>query len=159
MVNEKRGTLQVIAVANFIIAALFVVFSLPFFWRQVRVLTTWPTVDGQVLSSEVVSHGSGHEQLYGARIRLLLTVDSKPVTAELIGMESRNYEATWAHVAQYAVGSHHPIRYDPHDPSQVRLAAGWNSRFFALPLIVFGAGVAFALVGLFFSALPGKITT
>jgi len=56
--SEKRGTLRVIAAANFIFCGLFVLFSLPYFWRQVQVLRNWPEVDAQVLRSEVVSEPS-----------------------------------------------------------------------------------------------------
>ena len=74
-VSEKHGTLRVIAAANFIFAALFLIFSLPFFWHQVQVLRTWPETDAQVLQSEVVAGPpSGHDNLYRAKLQVLYTV-------------------------------------------------------------------------------------
>jgi hypothetical protein len=146
-VSEKRGTLRMIAAANFIFAAIFLVFSLPFFWRQVQVLRHWPETDAQVLQSEVVAQSEGHENVYRAKLKLLYTVNNQPITSDLTSFESRNYEATLQRVAQFPVGSHHRVRYDAADPSQARMGAGWNTTFFALPLIVFGMAMVFVLIG------------
>jgi len=146
--SEKRGTLRVIAAANFIFAALFVIFSLPFFWRQVQVLRSWPETDAQVLRSEVVTARSeGHEMLYRARLRMLYTVGGNPVTTDLTSFESANYEATLRRTGQFPVGSHHAVRYDPANPAQARVGAGWNRTYFALPLIVLIMAVVFAFIG------------
>jgi Protein of unknown function (DUF3592) len=147
-VSEKRGTLRMIAAANFIFAALFVIFSLPFFRRQVQVLHQWPETDAQVLRSEVVTApASGHENVYRAELQVLYTVTGQPVTSELTSFESTNYDATLRRTQQFPVGSHHAVRYDPANPSQARIGAGWNRTFFALPLIVLTMAVFFALVG------------
>jgi hypothetical protein len=147
-VSEKRGTLRLIAAANFIFATLFLLFSLPFFWRQVQVLRQWPETDGQVLRSEVVTAPpSGHENLYRAELQVLYTVAGQPVTSELTSFESTNYEATLQRTQQFPVGSRHRVRYDPANPAEARMGAGWNATFFALPLIVLAMAVFFALVG------------
>jgi len=147
-VSEKHGTLRVIAAANFIIAVIFLVFSLPFFWRQVQVLRNWPETDAQVLRSEVVSGPpAGHENVYRAKLQVLYTVAGQPVTPELTSFESSSYEATLRRTQQFPVGSHHAVRYDPANPTQARLGAGWNRTFFALPLIVLAMAAFFACVG------------
>ena len=148
MSSEKRGTLRVIAAANFIFAALFVIFSLPFFWRQVQVLRSWPETEAQVLRSEVVTERSeGHEMLYRAKLQMLYTVGGNPVTTDLTSFESANYEATLQRSEQFPVGSHHAVRYDPANPAQARVGAGWNRTYFALPLIVLTMAVVFAFIG------------
>jgi hypothetical protein len=142
-----------IAAASFIFAAIFFVFSLPFFWNQVRVLR-WPETDAQVLRSEVVTGApEGHESLYRAQLLVLYTVAGRPVTSELTSFESRNYEATLQRTQQFPVGSHHVVRYDPANPSQARLGAGWNRTFFALPLIVLSMAALFLCVGAAFAAV------
>jgi len=144
----KSGILEFFAAACFVLAVLFLGFSLPFFWKQARVLQTWPQVQAQVLRSEVVAEpGPGHEQLYSAKIVLLYAVGESPKTAELTSFRSSNYEATAAHVAEFAVGSRHPIRYDPGDPAQARIGAGWNLRFFTVPLLLTVMGAGFAVIG------------
>ena len=147
-VSEKHGTLRIIAAANFIFAAIFFVFSLPFFWRQVQVLRYWPEVEAQVLRSEVVAQPSGHENLYRAKLQVLYTVSGQPITADLTSFESTNYEATRQRTEQFQVGSYHQVRYDPANPAQARLGAGWNRIFFALPLLVLGIAMVFVLAGL-----------
>jgi len=144
----------VIAAANFIFATLFLIFSLPFFWRQVQVLWNWPETDAQVLRSEVVTESSaGHEMLYRAKLQVLYTVSGSPITSDLTSFESTNYEATLRRVEQFPVGSHYAVRYDPANPAQARLGAGWNRTYFALPLIVLAMAVVFAFVGAVFLAV------
>jgi Protein of unknown function (DUF3592) len=153
-VSEKRGTLRVIAAANLIFATLFLIFSLPFFWRQVEVLRNWPETDAQVLRSEVVTEPStGHEMLYRAKLQVLYTVNGSPITSDLTSFDSTNYEATLRRTEQFPVGSHHQVRYDPASPAQARIGAGWNRTYFALPLIVVAMATVFAFVGAVFLAV------
>jgi hypothetical protein len=77
----------------------------------------------------------------------MYTVAGQPIVAELTSFESKNYEATLGRTEQFPVGSHHPLRYDPANPSQARVGAGWNKTFFALPIIVGVTGLFFFLVG------------
>jgi len=153
-VSEKPGTLRVIAAANFIFAAIFVIFSLPFFWHQLQVLRHWPETDAQVLRSEVVNQpAAGHENVYRAKLQVLYTVAGQPITADLTSFESTNYEATFQRTEQFPVGSHHPVRYDSANPSQARLGAAWTTTFFALPLMVLGMAVLFGFIGTVFLAV------
>jgi hypothetical protein len=145
--NERRGTLQAIGVANLIICVIMVIFSVPFYLHQISVLRSWPTADAQVLRSDVVvDRISKNEQLYSAKLGLLYTVDGKPITAELTSFQDQNYKKTRARADEFVVGSHHEIRYSPNDPQQARIGAGWNARFFALPLIVSGVGALFGVL-------------
>jgi hypothetical protein len=146
--SEKGGTLRVIAAANFIFFGLFVLFSLPYFWRQVQVLRTWPETNAQVLRSEVVSQPpQGHEILYRAKLQVLYTVAASPITSDLTSFESTNYQATLQRTGEFPVGSHHAVRYDPANPAQARIGAGWNRTYFALHLIILTMGAVFALIG------------
>ena len=142
--TEKHGFLLFLGVANLILCTLFVILSLPFFWRQYQILQTWPETEAQVLRSEVVTQPAPpHEQVYAASLQVLYTVETKAITAELISFQSRNYQQTADRAAQYRVGSRHAIRYDPHAPSQARIGAGWNLRFFLVPLVMLGMGAIF----------------
>jgi hypothetical protein len=144
LTSEKHGLLLFLGVANLILCTLFVILSLPFFWRQYQVLQTWPEIQAQVLRSEVVTQPAPpHEQLYAASLQVLYTVEARPITAELISFQSRDYQQTADRAAQYRVGSRHPIRYDPHAPTQARIGAGWNLRFFLVPLVMLGMGLIF----------------
>ncbi len=133
-----------LGVANLILCTLCVILSLPFFWQQYRVLQTWPETEAQVIRSEVVTQPAPpHQQLYAASLQVLYTVDGRPITAELTSFQSQNYQQTADRAAQFRVGSRHLIRYDPHDPTQARIGAGWNLRFFIVPLVMLGMGAVF----------------
>lgn len=145
--NERSGTLQTIAVACLIIGVILLIFSAPFYIHQIGVLRSWPTADAQVLRSDVVvDRISQHEQFYSAHIGLLYTVQGKPITTEVTSFQDQDYIKTRARASDFQVGSHHEIRYSPSDPLQARIGAGWNARFFALPLIVSGCGAVFILI-------------
>jgi hypothetical protein len=151
MSSDKRGGLQFFGVACLILCSLFVIFSLPFFWTQIRVLRTWPATQAQVLRSDVVTQPApAHEQLYAAQLQLLYTVEGKPIIVDLTSFQSKNYEETQRRAAEFTVGSRHPLLYDPHDPTQARVGAGWNTRFFAVPLLLLAMGAAFAIIAAVF---------
>ncbi len=144
--NHKRDILQFTGVACLIVCVLFAIVSLPFFWKQYQVLHSWPITDAQVLRSDTVSEpASEHEQLYVAKLQILYTVDGRPITTELTSFESSNYQSTESRASEFAVGSHHAVRYDPRNPTQARIGAAWDRKFFALPLLVLGMGAAFGL--------------
>ncbi len=123
------------------------VLSLPFFWGQIQVLRSWPVRQAQVLRSQVVTQPAAkHDQLYAATIQIVYVANGQPVTAELTSFQSSNYEETVRRAAEFPVGSRQAIRYDPHNPAQARIGAGWNRRFFAVPLITLGCGLVFVAV-------------
>ena len=146
MSREKRGTLQVIGITFLLICVFMLIFALPAFLRQWRVLRNWPSADAQIIRSDVVVERlSQHEQMYSARLGILYTVDGKPVTTELTSFQDQNYQTTRARADEFPVGSHHEIRYDPQNPRQARIGAGWNRRFFAVPILVFSIGAVFGI--------------
>ena len=137
--------------ACLIVGGLFLIFSLPFFWGQIQVLRSWPVRQAQVLSSRVVVEPtSKHDQLYSAKLEIVYAVDGRPMTSELTSFQSSNYEETARRAAEFPVGSRHAIRYDPNNPTQARIGAGWNRRFFAVPLITAGVGMCFVVLGVVF---------
>lgn len=151
MSAERRGTLQFIGVANLIVCALFVILSIPFFLGQIHVLRAWPMTDARVTKSAVVNlPAPKHSQLYAAQLQISYTVNGQPQTADLTSFQSSSYQATVQRAAEFPVGSMHEIRYDPEHPNQARIGAGWNRRFFAVPLITLGCGLCFALLALGF---------
>jgi hypothetical protein len=147
LISEKRSILVLFGVANLILCTLCVILSLPFFWQQYQVLRTWPETEAQVIRSEVVTQPAPpHQQLYAASLQVLYTVDGRPITAELISFQGQNYQQTADRAAHFRVGSRHAVRYDPHDPMQARIGAGWNLRFFIVPLVMLGMGAIFGVI-------------
>jgi hypothetical protein len=156
---ERRGTLQFIGVACLIVCGLFMIMSLPFFLGQIHVLRSWPVTQAQVVKTEVVTlPTSKHDQLYAANLKISYTVNGKSFSAEMSSYQSSNYAETQRRAAEFPVGSVREIRYDPNNPDQARIGAGWNRRFFAVPLITLGCGLAFGLLaaGFFIAAKFGS---
>lgn len=146
--KEKRGVLQLFGFATLILCALFVIFSVPFFWAQIQVLRNWRVTQAQVLRSNVVAQPApDHRQLYAAKLQLVYTVDAKPIVGELTTFEGKKYEDAQTRAAEFPVGSRHEIRYDPRDPTQARIGSGWKRRFFAVPLVLFSIGGVFGMIG------------
>jgi hypothetical protein len=159
MTAERRGTLQLIGVACFILFVLFAIFSIPLFWGQIRVLRSWPVRQAEVISSQVVTRPAGkHDQLYTAQIRIVYVVDGRPVSAELSSYQSNDYASILRRADEFPAGSRHAVRYDPAHPAEARIGAGWNRRFFAVPIITLACGLAFAAIaaGLFIAARVGS---
>jgi hypothetical protein len=149
--SERRGSLQFIGVANLIVCGLFVILSLPFFMGQIRVLRSWPVTDARVIDSQIVTvPTTKHDQLYAAKLKIRYAVDGNAITADLTSFQSKDYEETQHRAAEFPVGSHRDIRYDPNNPEQARIGAGWNRHFFAVPLITLGCGLSFGLLALGF---------
>ena len=144
---NRRGTLQLIGVACLIVFALFMVVAALLFWEQIHVLRSWPVRQALVTRSEVITAPAGrHGQLYSAHIEVAFVVDGQPVTTELTSFQSDNYQQTSRRAAEFPAGSRHVIRYNPRAPRQVRIGAGWNRRFFAVPLITVACGAFFGLL-------------
>ena len=101
---------------------------------------------------------SKHDQLYAAKLQIDYAVNGKTITADLTSFQSSNYAETQRRATEFPVGSRREIRYDPTNPEQARIGAGWNRRFFAVPLITLGCGLSFGLLalGFFISARLGK---
>jgi hypothetical protein len=153
--SETRGVLQFFGVALLIVAGLFAIFSLPFFWQQIQVLRSWPVRQAQVIGSQlVVLPTAKHDQLYAASLQIAYAVDGKPLIAKLTSFQSSNYQRTARRAAEFSVGTRCTIRYDPRNPQEARIGAGWNRRFFAVPLITLGCGLFFAALaaGFFLAA-------
>ena len=91
-------------------------------------------------------------------LKIAYTVNGKAITADLTSFQSSNYAETQRRATEFPVGSLREIRYDPNNPEQARIGAGWNRRFFAVPLITLGCGLLFGLlaVGFFIAARFGK---
>ncbi len=153
--SRPSGVLQFLGVACLVVGGIFAILSLPFFWGQAQVVRSWPVRQAQILRSQVVTLPTAkHDQLYAAQLKIVYVVNGQPITSELSSFQSSNYEETVRRAADYPVGSRRAIRYNPRNPSDARIGAGWNRRFFAVPLITLGCGLFFAAIatGLFLAA-------
>lgn len=147
--------LPIITAANLVICVAFVLFSVPFYYKQIHILHTWPAADAQVVRADVVPahlEVTGENQKYfDSDVQFLFTVNGAPHIAEIFSHRSPNIEKVRYETGKFPVGSHRRILYNPENLTDVRVNAGYNRRFFFAPLLITGFGVIFGLfAGLFY---------
>jgi len=144
-------------------AAIFLAFVLPLLflagllaWHQYRILTSWPAVDAVVARvdwTSTMTHNSRQPiTSYGARLTFRYTAQGRVYDSSAdLGYNSSLRSDIEHWMAQMPVGSHQRIRYDPHNPAHISLAAEYTPRSFAVPytLAKWAAIIAAVGVGLY----------
>jgi hypothetical protein len=118
--------------------------------RQYTILKTWPTVEAEVSRSEVVrGHDDEGNVMYGLDLEFTYTVkEKKYATPSASPYRTSSRKAMEEKAGTYAVGTRHPIRYDPDNPGEMRFDVGYNLGFFFVPVLLGGMGLVFATIGL-----------
>jgi uncharacterized protein DUF3592 len=146
-------------------AAIFLAFVLPMLflagllaWHQYRILTTWPAVDAVVARADWTSTTTRNSRppitSYGARFTFRYTARGRVYdsSAELgYGSTNRSDIERW--LAQLPVGSHQRVRYDPHNPAHISMAAEYTPLSFAAPYTLAKWAAIIAAVGVFLYGL------
>jgi hypothetical protein len=117
--------------------------------RQYTVLKTWPTVEAEVVRSEVISHRDSEGiTMYRAAIDFRYSVNGVEYTVPTSSSySSSSYNSIKSDVDAYAPGTRHAIRYNPTDPHDMRYDVGYNFGFLFLPVLFGGMGIVFAGLG------------
>jgi hypothetical protein len=153
----SAGVLPLIAIANLIVCLAFFAFSLPFYWKQIHILHSWPAVDSQVIRAEVVPArtevSSDGQKYYDSDVQFLFTVNGTPHVAEIFSHRSPKIEKVRYETDKFPVGSHRGLRYNPANLTDVRVGAGYNRRFFFAPLLITGFGLIFGIFAAMFTAM------
>ena len=126
--------------------------------RQYAILTAWPTVEATVTRSRVVRYYGRHGATYQAEMQFRYTVDGKTFdTPSGPGYSTSNYLGMKRMADRFAPGTRHPIRYNPADPNDIRMNAGYTFGFFFLPTLFAGLGVLFSGLGITLLLASGSI--
>jgi hypothetical protein len=117
--------------------------------RQYTILKTWPSVEAEVVKSEVISYrDSEGDVMYKAAIDFRYTVDGKEYTVpSSSSYSSSSYSSMRSKVNAYAPGTRHPIRCNPSDPGDMRFDVGYNFGFFFVPFLLGVMGIVFTAFG------------
>ncbi len=111
--------------------------------QQVKIVKSWPQVEGTVTSSRV-GHYQGSRMMYDAEVEFRYRVAGREyVSAAPDDYSSSSYREMERRAGAYPEGSRHHIRYNPEDPREIRYSAGYTAGFFFLPLIFGGLGLVF----------------
>ena len=117
--------------------------------RQYTILTAWPTVEATVTRSRVVRSFGRRGAHYRAEMQFRYTVDGKTFdTPSDPGYSTSDYLGMKKMADDFAPGTRHPIRYNPADPNDIRMNAGYTLGFFLLPTVFAGLGVLLSGLGI-----------
>jgi hypothetical protein len=152
VVTTKRNALRP---AGAIFAATGVILLSVAGWlanRQYTILSSWPTVQATVVKSRVVRyHGRRGSTTYEAEMEFRYTVGGSTYqTPTDAGYSTSSYLTMKHMVDAYPPGSERMIRYNPADPNDIRMNAGYNFGFFFVPVLLGGMGIFFSGLGLVF---------
>jgi hypothetical protein len=152
MKRAIRTTLCVIALACLVFFLIGLLFAVPPFIQQVKVIRSWPAADAQVLRSEVVPlRTDSGQMLYDTLLVLAYQVNGRPYVSGVGSPhQSTHYERKKKQADRFLPGSRTEVRYNPHDPSDIRIQAGYNVHFFAIPIFISGVAAIFGLLALLF---------
>lgn len=123
-----------------------------FGWWQHRILTTWVDSEAQVEGARVTVSVSGGQDgasvSYGASIQFRYRAAGVEYVSESRSSNgSGSREDMERVVAAFQPGTRCTIKYNPGDPREIRHDAGYTYDFFALPLIMGGAGLGMLAFG------------
>ncbi len=106
------------------------------------------------MRSDVVQIHLGTQTMYDTQLTFVYTLRGEPRVSTISAMHpTPEVEPQQAHAAEFVVGTHHRLQFNPRDPAQVRLHSEGNLRSFRVPLWIGFAGIFFGLVaGAFFAA-------
>jgi Protein of unknown function (DUF3592) len=156
MQAETRGMLRLVGVAFLIFCFGFLLLSAPFWYQQWNVLHTWPTVDAEVLRSEVISMTVGRKTMYDVLLQFRFRSGDRIFdTLYKSNRFSGSRERKQHEADRFPVGSHIRILHQPGNPAKVRLDPGYNLRFFAIPALLTALGIICALAGSAFFVAAG----
>ena len=128
--QKRRSTLFLLWF--FLIAGLLSLLYSRYGLKLIRASTTWPSVEGQVVSASVEHAGHFHKGPdYYASVTYRYQVDGEVYTSnryELItgGRYYYNRDDAAEEIRPYPVGASVQVFYDPSDPAQAVLSPGPN---------------------------------
>jgi hypothetical protein len=105
---------------------------------QLAVVTTWPTVEGRVTKSQVLSQDEG----YQPQVEFRYMVHGEEFVAKTVpATGTSSYPQAKRVVDHFSEGTQHAIRYNPSHPAEINANAGYTLDFFLQPIVLAGAGV------------------
>lgn len=118
-------------------------------WQQVDATVTQCRMNSrQETNRDSDEHRTTTTTIYTLELALRYSVAGREYTTPAKSSYGTGVYAVMLHQTQeYAVGTHHSIRYNPEDPNQIRYDVGLNMGFLMTPLLLGIFGVVFTLLG------------
>jgi len=123
-----------------------------------EILNNWPEVQAEVTHSELTySRSRSGSSMYSAVYVFRYTADGREfMSRDGPGYSTSSYSSMEEKVKKYAPATRHPIRYNPANPQEIRIEAGYNFSTFGIPLGVAAGGLVFFGLGLGVARTGGR---
>ena len=146
--QHKRGD-RIFAGALIVLGLVFLGFAFRTGKYQLSILTSWPRISAEVKEATITNGQDQDDQtVYSMRVKFRYTVNGKQYeTSSGPGYSTENDSEMKSMANVYAPGSHHPIRYNPTNPKDIRFNAGALFPSFLIPVFCGVAGIAFSVWG------------
>ena len=149
MQKNSRATISVFAIASFLFGIASIALALPFFFKQSAVVRNWPSAMANVKGSEVVQITQGGQKLWATRFELSFEADGKFVVATVNGYRQAALRERVEEAAQrFPAGSTRLVRYNPQNPSDIRLDTDQPRRYYQLPIALGITGAIFVVIAM-----------
>ncbi len=149
MQNNSRVTISVFAIASFLFGLASIALATPFFWKQYSVVRNWPAATAIVRSSEVVQITQAGQKLWATRFEFSFDANGHIVMATVNGYRQGVERSSVEEAAQrFPRGSSRVVRFNPQNPSDVRLDTDQPKRYYQLPLALTITGAVFIAISM-----------
>lgn len=115
-------------------------------YHRFQVVERWPTVVAEVTRSRVVFISQNRQARHTAEYSFSFRANGVPYTSSASVVTS-DYREAQELVSRHPAGSTRRILYNPKNPAEIELSAGYTPAFFKLPLILALVSLAFIFVG------------
>ncbi len=155
MKADSRTALRVIAVANLIFCAVGIVFALPIYWEEYRILRNWPGTPARVMRSQVVPlETKSGQKLYALYVEFAYQVNGRNYLGAVSSPhQSTSFQRKKKQADRFVPGTEQWIRYNPQNPTDIRAQVGFNVHYFAVPVFISGVAALFGALALIFFLL------
>ncbi len=149
MQSNSRVTISVFAVAALLFGVASIALAIPFYWKQSSVIRNWQGTTANVRSSEVVQITQGGQKLWATRFEFTFEADHKIVVTTVNGYrQAALRDRVEVASRRFPAGSTRFIRYNPQNPSDIRLDTDQPKRYYQLPIALALTGAIFIAIAL-----------
>lgn len=149
MRNSSRATVGIIAAACLLFGLASIGLAIPFFVSQRKVVSTWPAAKARIKKSDVVEMTQSGQKLWATRFELSFDVGNRiyPVVVNSYTQSTRRDEVERT-ATRFPQGTSVLVRYNPQNPSDIRLDTDQPRRFYRIPLSLAITGAIFLVTAL-----------
>jgi hypothetical protein len=161
-VGRMRSTVRRVGFVFTTLGVLGILGAAAMGWSQVGELRRWPSVEAQVVASEVQpwrrNTAGQRTSLWVPRVTFHYVVrDTEYTSAGSAHVSVSGRQAAQRTANRFPPGSRHTVRYLPDDPNVVRWDMGYNFSYFFLPLVIGLVSVATTVMGVGVAMLGGRV--